>query len=156
MKRWLIPVVVTLVMVSYLATMACGGSTLGQGEVDHKSVTGVVEDVAFTILRNVPVYDQDAPNGRPSIRVEDQDFQGFFTSKDEHAVVTVEMENELRQKYSDLSYIVHVRLQDGDQGSQSYLVSREVFNRILVDSPVRFKASGAPIPTIRKLFEPEE
>ena len=53
-----------------------------------------------TILRNVPAYDQDAVDDRPSIRVKDQDFQGFFTSKDEHAVITVEMEKELRQKYS--------------------------------------------------------
>ena len=37
-----------------------------------------------------------------------------------------------------------------------YFVSREVFNRILVDRPVRFEASGAPIPTITKLLEPGE
>ena len=85
--------------------------------------------------------------------MKDQDFQRFFTSKDEHAVITVEMEKELRQKYSGISYIVHV---DGDQGTQSYFVSREVFNRILVDRPVRFEASGAPIPTITKLLEPGE
>ena len=52
--------------------------------------------------------------------------------------------------------LVHVRLRDGNEGTQSYLVSREVFNRILVDRPVRFEASGAPIPTISKLLEPEE
>ena len=144
--------VVTLVMVLSLASVACGGSKTIQGEVDHKTVSGVVGDTAFTILQNRPAHDPDAVNDRPSILVEDQDFRGFFTSRDEHAVITVEMENELRQKYSDISYIVHVRLPDG--GAQSYFVSREVFNRILVDSPVRFEASGAPIPTINKLLEP--
>ena len=145
--------VVTLAMVLFLTSVACGGSEAVQGKVDYKGVTGVVEGKSSTILRNVPAYDQDAVDDRPSIRLEDADFQGFFTSKDEHAVITVEMENELRQKYSDISYIVHV---DGDQGTQSYFISREVFNRIFVDSPVRFEASGAPIPTITKLLEPGE
>ena len=145
--------VVTLAMVLSLTSVACGGSEVVQGKVDHNGVTGVAEGKGSTILRNVPAYDQDAVDDRLSIRVKDQDFQGFFTSKDEHAVITVEMEKELRQKYSDISYIVHV---DGDQGTQSYFVSREVFNRILVDRPVRFEASGAPIPTITKLLEPGE
>ena len=90
-------------MVLSLTSVACGGSEVVQGKVDHNGVTGVAEGKGSTILRNVPAYDQDAVDDRPSIRVKDQDFQGFFTSKDEHAVITVEMEKELRQKYSDIS-----------------------------------------------------
>ena len=36
----------------------------------------------------------------------------------------------------------------------AYFVSRDVFNRMLVDGPVRFEASGSPIATVRKLLEP--
>ena len=95
--------VVTLAMVLSLTSVACGGSEVVQGKVDHNGVTGVAEGKGSTILRNVPAYDQDAVDDRPSIRVKDQDFQGFFTSKDEHAIITVDMEKELRQKYSDIS-----------------------------------------------------
>ena len=137
-----------------LASVACGRSEVVQGEVDHKTVSGVVENTGFTILQNVPGYHRDVVDDRPSIRMTDQDFLGFFTTNDEHAVISVEMESELRQKYSDITYLVHIRLPDGAEGTQSYFVSREVFNRILVDRPVRFKASGAPIPTINKLMEP--
>ena len=150
--------VVILVMVLSLASVACGGAKLVQGEVDHKTVSGVVGSTGFTILQNTPAHDPDAVDDRPFILVKDQEFQGFFTSKDEHAVITVEMENDLSQKYSDIRYIVNVRLLDGDgnEGTQPYFVSREVFNRILVDGPVRFEASGAPIPTVGKLLEPRE
>ena len=146
--------VVTLAMVLSLTSVACGGSEVVQGKVDHNGVTGVAEGKGSTILRNVPAYDQDAVDDRPSIRVKDQDFQGFFYLQ---GMSTPSSPSRWRRscarKYSDISYIVHV---DGDQGTQSCFVSREVFNRILVDRPVRFEASGAPIPTITKLLEPGE
>ena len=63
------------------------------------------------------------------------------------------MEQELLQKYSELHYLVHVRLSGVEQGTQSYYVSRDLFNRILVDRPIRFQASGSPIPKIDKLLE---
>jgi hypothetical protein len=143
-----------------LATLACGSEVL-EGDVDHKTVSGVIEDTGqdtgWTILQNIPAHDPDVVDDRPSIRVKDEDYQEFFTSNDDHAVITAEMENQLSQKYSNIRYTVNVRVADagGNEGTQPYYVSREFFNRILVDSPVRFSASGDPIPTMDKLFEPE-
>ena len=50
--------VVTLAMVLSLTSVACGGSEVVQGKVDHNGVTGVAEGKGSTILRNVPAYDQ--------------------------------------------------------------------------------------------------
>ena len=92
-------------MLLALGLVACGGSKVVQGDVDYKVVNGVAGNTASTILENRPPYDPDAVNDRPSILVIDQEFQGSFTAKDEHAIITVEMENDLRQKYSDISYL---------------------------------------------------
>ena len=147
---------IALAAVLSLATLACGSEVL-KGDVDHKTVYGVIDETGWTILQNVPAHDPDVADDRPSIRVEDEDYQGFFTSEDEHAAITAEMENQLSQKYSNISYTVNVRVVDagGNEATEPYYVSREFFNRILVDSPVRFEASGEPVPTIKKLLEPE-
>jgi len=133
-----------MLIVLSLVAVACGDAQVLQGDVGN---------AGFTILRNVPARDPDAINDRLSILVKDSDFQGLFASGDEHAVITAEMENQPRWKYSETSYIVNIRLSGVDQGTQPYFVSREFFNRILVDSPLRFKVSGSPMPTIKKLLE---
>ena len=104
--------------------------------MDHNGVTGVAEGKGSTILRNVPAYDQDAVDDRPSIRVKDQDFQGFFTSKDEHAVITVEMEKELCQKYSDISYWGRMAIVD----TKPFKL-RVILQRIFVERP---QVTGIP------------
>jgi hypothetical protein len=147
---------ITIVSMLALASLACGNQTL-EGDVDHKTVSGVIEDTGWTILQNVPGTDPDIVNDRPSIRISDEEYQSFFAPEDEHAVITEEMERLLGQKYSNIRYTVNVRLADasGNDGTHPYYISRELFNRILVDSPVRYEASGEPIPTINKLLEPE-
>jgi len=147
---------ITIVTMLALASLACGSQIL-EGDVDHKTVTGEVKDTVWTILQNVPGSDPDIVNDRPSIRIKDKDYEVLFTPGDEHAVLTEEMERLLGQKYSNIRYPVNVRVADasGNNGTQPYYVSRELFNRILVDGPVRFEASGGPIPTIDKLLEPE-
>jgi hypothetical protein len=139
-----------------LATVACGSEVL-EGDVDHKTVNGEIEDTGWTLLQNLPAHDPDVVDDRPSIRIEDEEYRGFFTSEDEQAVITAEMENHLGQKYSNIRYTVNVRVLDvgGNEATEPYYVSREFFNRILVDGPVRFEASGDPAPTINKLLEPE-
>ena len=149
MSRFVVPLVIFLA----LASAACGRSEVVQGVVESKTVSGTAESASFSVLQNRPAHDPDAVNDRPYIVVKDQDFRGFFTPDDDHAVITLEMENELRRKFSDIGYVVNVRL-PRDGGTQPYFVSRDVFNRMLVDGPVRFEASGSPIPTVRKLLEP--
>ena len=90
--------------------------------MDHNTVSGSIEDTGRTILQNVPAHDPDVVDDRPSIRIKDEDYQGFFTSQDEHAVITAEMENSLSQKYSNIRYTVNVRVADagGNEGTQPY------------------------------------
>ncbi len=145
-------VVVLLAAVS-LASVACGGSAALQGQVDSKTVGGVVESTAYTILSNHPVHGPDAADQRPHILVKDPDYARFFTPADEHAVIAEDMEIELLRKYTDVSYTVNVRLSTDEGGTRPYLVSRDLFKRIRVDGPVRFESSGAPIPTITRLLD---
>ena len=108
-------------------------------------------------MQNVPGADLYVANNRPSIRKDDKDSEGLFALEGEHAVITEEMERLLGQKYSNIRYTVNVRIADasGNDDTQPYYVSRELFKHILVDRPVRFEASGEPISTIDKLLEPE-
>ena len=146
-----IKLIVALVLVLSLAAVACGNDELLEGDVDHKTVTGVIDGTGFTILRNIPSNDPDVADPRPFIQVSDQEFSGFFTTGDEHLVITAAMETELSQKYSDLRYIVHVQVSGVEQDTQSYYADRDIFNRIDVEVPIRFEASGSPRPTIHKL-----
>lgn len=86
-------------------------------------------------MQNVPGADLDVANNRPSIRKDDKDSEGLFALEGEHAVITEEMERLLGQKYSNIRYTVNVRIADasGNDDTQPYYVSRELFKHILVD-----------------------
>ena len=87
---------ITIVSILALASLGCGSQVL-EGDVDHKTVSGTIDDTAWTILQNLPGADTDVENDRPSIRIDDEDYKGFFTSADEHAVITDEVERLLGQ-----------------------------------------------------------
>ena len=144
---------IALVLVLSLVAVACVNEELLEGDVDHKTVAGVIDGTSFTILRNIPGNDPDVADPRPFIQVSDPAFSGFFTTGDEHLVITAAMETDLNQKYSDLRYIVHVQVSGAEQGTQSFYADRDIFNSINVEAPVRFEASGSPIATIDELVK---
>lgn len=147
---------ITIVTMLSLASLGSSSQIL-EGDMAHKTVSGAVDDTLWIILQNVTGTVPDVADDQPSIRINDEDYEGFFNPEDEQAVGTKEMERLLGQKYSNIRYTVNVRVAgaSGNDGTQPYHVSRELFNRILVSIPVRFEASGKPIPSIEKLPEPE-
>lgn len=118
-----------------------------EGFVAHKSVTGVKDNTSYTILVNRPA------DREPQILVEDEDYKARFSPDDQNAVIGESLEMEMRQKYSEISYLVNVRLTDEDEGTQPYRVSRQIFNKLRIGSRIRFRATATKLPEIIELLE---
>ena len=119
-----------------LLLVSCGGGETVEGVVSHKAITGVRGDSAFTILQNV--FRQSGS----SVVVKDKDYQGHFPAETQHAVISESLENEIGQEYSQVTYIVNVRVPFVADSTLPYRVSREDFNLMRVGSTARFKSSG--------------
>ena len=127
---------------------ACGGGDVVEGVVAHKAITGVKGDSSFTILTNRP------RNGGSSIAFSDKDYEVFFSEEDQDATVGESLENEMKQEYSEINYLVNMRVPFLENATQPYRVSREAFNKMKVGSAVKFKSSGLNgIPQINKVLE---
>ncbi len=147
-------VMVFLMVVFPVALVACGGGDAVEGVVDHKTVTGVINDTSYTILRNQQINDPDQPMSEALILVEDQDYSNFFSSDDQDMTITESLEQQLRLKYVQINYIVHVSAASSEGGTQSYLASREIFNAAKVSRQVKFETSGSgAIPKITQLLD---
>ena len=112
----MVKLVVAMVVVLTLASVACGNGEVLEGDVNHKTVPGVIESTSYTIIENRPGSDQDVDNDRPSILVSDPEFSGFFATRDGNAVIRTAMETELAQKYSSIRYIVKLHHSDAELG----------------------------------------
>ena len=116
----------------------------------HKAVTGVLGDSAYTILQNRP------GEGVTYVVVRDDDYRPYFSPEDRDAVIGEDLERDLAAKYSNITYIVNVRVnvevEGTTGGTQPFRVSREIFNRMRLEEPVRFRVSGSSgIPRITRL-----
>ena len=146
MRKAFVPFVV-LVLLLVVIGPACGTAT-DEGVVDHKSITGVVEGTSYTVLRNRPNDD-----GLPFIEAKDKDLLSHFATVEEHAIISDSLAFEIESRYDRVDYLVNIDLISIEgSGTQSYLVSREVFNQLQVGETVKFKAKqGGGIPEIDKL-----
>ena len=131
-----------------LFLLACQTEDIVEGVVDHKAVTGIQDDTTYTILLNRP------GDGTPWILVKDKDYDDYFATEDENAIISESLEQYIREKYSEVNYWVNVRLPSTGEGTQPYRASREIFNKMKVDSKVRFETSGpAELPEIIRVLE---
>ena len=112
-----------------------------EGTVIHKAVTGVRGSVSYTILVNRPAADGSW------IIVKDRDYRGLF-GRVGNVVVDDYLESMLKGKYSEVRYIVSIRVEGGDpvngvrEGETlAYQASREFFNMVGIGDRVRFPVS---------------
>ncbi len=121
-----------------------------EGVVDHKTVIGVKDNVSYTLLVNKPAYDS------PWILVKDKDYVDYFSTGYRNAIVSKPLENEMKKKYSDIAYFVNIKVSSKEE-TQPYQVSREIFNKLRINSKVKFEQiSFTEPPTIVKVLEVAE
>ena len=104
-----------------LAT-ACGGRADIQGTVDHKTITGVLEDTSYTVLIN-----SDSQLLESRVLVKFDNYREDFTRNSSAIVVTDAVAARLQSEFSEVRYFVNVRTQAGG-GTTPVQVTREIFN----------------------------
>jgi hypothetical protein len=147
-KRGLaLKVLVVVAAVLCLPVLSCSGWNTAEGIVDHKTVTGVRDNTGYTILMNA------ASGGKAWIVLKDDDYQGYFSTGDENAVVSESLEAEMKEEYSVVNYLVNVKVGPEEEGTHPYRVSREIFNNMEVGTKVKFRWLGLTgLPAIVELL----
>jgi len=147
-KRGLaLKVLIVVMAVLCLLVLACSGRNTVEGIVDHKAVTSVKDNTSYTVLVN------SIGDGEPWILLKDEDYEEYFSTGDENAVVSESLESEMKKEYSVVNYFVNVKVAAKEEGTQPYRASREVFNNIEVGTKVKFRWSGTTeLPEIVELL----
>ena len=100
-------------------------------------MSGIKDGTQYGIVFNAP--DDD---GTPLNQVIDDAFRGMFPLHGE-LVVTEDLENQMREVYSDFVYQVSVTKSPDD--TFGYLTTREIFNRMSLGAAVNCRVSGLRI-----------
>ena len=137
---------------------ACNGpGPIVEGVVDHKTVTGEIENTSYTILTNKPSSDDGL-----WIIVKDNDYEEFFRNQDRDAVINKSVEDEMNLKYDLINYLVSIRLTSQDNVNKldigdtlAYFVNRDDFNKVKIDDEVRFEVSKSVFSAIERFLEAE-
>jgi hypothetical protein len=119
-----------------LPVLTCSQRHTIEGTIDHKTVTGVKDNLSYTVLINSPA------DGEGRILLMDRDYEEYFSTGDENAVVSAPLEAEMKEEYSVLNYLVNVQVGPEEDGTRPFRASREVFNSIEVGTTVKFRWSG--------------
>ena len=105
MKKWLMVLVgLTLAALLVIGSLACGSDT-PEGAVDHKTITGITEGAARTVLIN-RLNDQ----GLPFTVVKAQELLSHFSPDDEHLVIGDTLAFEIESWYDLVDYLVNIKL----------------------------------------------
>ena len=140
-----------------ILTACTGPGPIVEGVVDHKTVTGEIENTSYIILINRPADDG------PWITVEDNEYEEFFLKEDRDAVINKSVEDEMKVKYNTINYLVSIRLTSKDTVNNleagdtlAYFVNRDDFNKVKIDDEVRFEVSKSAPVTIENFLEGKE
>lgn len=140
-----------------ILTACTGPGPIVEGVVDHKTVTGEIENISYTILTNRPRSDD-----RLWIIVQDNDYKEFFLEEDRDAVINKSVEYEMSLKYDMIHYLVSIRLTSQDNVNKlnigdtlAYFVNRDDFNKVKIDDEVRFEVSKSVFSAIERFLEAE-
>lgn len=119
-----------------------------EGVVDHKAVTGTKDGTVYSILLNTD----------SGIVVKDGNYEDWFSDVEKNAFVNSSLEGRMRTEYSEIYYLVSIRVSTGDPvnsleegGTLAYFVSRDNFNRVKVGDGVRFEVDRFQTATIKGL-----
>ena len=68
---------------------ACGGQSELDGTVELKTITGVLDNVSYTILRYQPAFEEDGAGAGPTLNITDSEFVGVFSTGDDYTIINV-------------------------------------------------------------------
>ena len=138
-----VAVILCLLVLSYIYI----GRSTAEGIVDHKAITGVKDNVSYTILMN------RTSDVGPLILLKDEDYDEYFSTGDGNVVINESLEREVKKEYSVVNYFVNVKVDPEGYGTQPYRVSREIFNNMEVGTKVKFLWTGlTELPEIVELL----
>ena len=147
----------SMLLVLSMLTACNGPGPIVKGVVDHKTVTGEMENTSYTILSHKPSSDDGL-----WIIVKDNDYEEFFRNQDRDAVINKSVEDEMSLKYDLINYLVSIRLTSQDNVNKldigdtlAYFVNRDDFNKVKIDDEVRFEVSKSVISAIERFLEAE-
>ncbi len=134
----------TLLMMAYYWFIA---TDRVNGTVSHKTIGGVRNDVAYTLVSFTP----------DGLIVKADDLEDLFAGMDANMTVTTELEKEIRDRGYTIHYVGNVRLSSPDNvnglkpdDTRGYFVTDvQDFNRLVLDSNVTIEVAHNELNTIR-------
>jgi len=134
-----------------LLCVGCSQSGTVEGVVDYKSISGIKEKSAYSIVRDGP------SEGAQPIVVYDEDLKDHFPLEGD-LVVSDNLERQIEEAgYTNLEYIISVRVLSNGKLSKypsGFHTSREIFNEAKLGTEIRFEKAPSKIgPEIVRLLE---
>ena len=134
-----------------LLCVGCSQSGTAEGVVDYKSISGLKEKSAYSIVRDGP------SEGVQPIKVYDEELKVYFPSEGD-LVVSDNLERQIEEAgYTGLDYIIIVRVLSGGKLSKytsGFHTNREIFNEAKLGTEIKFEKSPSKVgPEIVKLLE---
>ena len=135
-----------------LLCVGCSQSGTAEGVVDYKSISGLKEKSAYSIVRDGP------SEGVQPIVVYDEELKVYFPLVEGDLVVSETLERQIEEAgYTGLDYIISVRiLSDGKLSKypSGFHTNREIFNEAKLGTQIKFEKSPSTIgPEIVSLLE---
>ncbi len=138
-----IPIIVAISLIVVIVILGISYSPIiEKGIVEYKLVTGKNDNKLHIVLLNT---------GGEIVSV-DKDYENFISAEDRNLVIDKSLEAEIKARYSDIKYRVSIRKSEKDEIA-TYLVSRDVFNKLNVGATVNFEIEGSQRDAIKRLID---
>ena len=138
-----IPIIVAISLIVVIVILGISYSPIiEKGIVEYKLVTGKNDNKLHIVLLNT---------GGEIVSV-DKDYENFISAEDRNLVIDKSLEAEIKAHYSDIKYRVSIRKSEKDEIA-TYLVSRDVFNKLNVGATVNFEIEGSQRDAIKRLID---
>jgi hypothetical protein len=140
-SRVLKSVLLPLILVSILLCAGCSQSGTAEGVVEYKAIYGMMGKSYYAIVV------AGSPDGAAHIVTYDKELRGYFPSEGD-LVVTDSLEKELEARYTNLDYIVSMRILSEGKPSQylsGFHTNLQVFNEATLGGKVKFEYSPSSL-----------
>ena len=141
-QRSSVTLTISLIVIAIILMLSYCSPITKAGTVEYKLVTGTKDNTLHFIILNT---------GGEIVSV-DKDYENFISAEDRNLVIDKSLEAEIKAHYSDIKYRVSIRKSEKDEIA-TYLVSRDVFNKLNVGATVNFEIEGSQRDAIKRLID---
>jgi hypothetical protein len=125
---------ITIAAIPFISS-GCGTSMI-DGVVDHKAITGILGNDYHSILLNRPAGEMPWILVKDNVLPDHLTFAEHFNDSDKNAVISQSLAEEMGLYYHEIHYWVSVLSNDGES-VKTYEVDRETFNRMEIGDSTR-------------------